>query len=345
MNYWQHRIYHMSAVSYPLLDKGYLSIGFSDFLHRPEFLDEMLSDRGDKDKWEIFEAENKAVWGDYYRNRYNLWRFLCEFKIGDWVIVPSWWGTFSVYEITGTAMPAGQAAVDDLKDWSGKPVISDGRYLCYDEENIIDIGFVIPVKKIESEIPRNVYVQNALRSSMSFRGTNLNITRLSEEIKGAVERFRANKPINIYDEAVKKISAPLKEVIDTVVSNEKFEALIASYFNKIGADEVYIPSKQSGKGEADADIIAYFNALKLEIIVQAKRHQGETDERGVNQVIEYRDQEEADDGWVSIAWVITSGDKFSNEAVELAARENVRLIAWPEFCNMLLDAGISVLKF
>lgn len=116
----------MQAVSYPLLDKGYLSIGFSDFLERPEFLDEMLSDRGDK--WEIFENENKAVWGDLYRTRYNLWRFLCEFKIGDWVIVPSG-GTFSVYEITGKAMPAGQAAGEDLKDRSGKPVISDGRYL------------------------------------------------------------------------------------------------------------------------------------------------------------------------------------------------------------------------
>ena len=38
MNYWLHRISHMQAVSYPLLEKGYLSIGFKDFLQRPEFL-------------------------------------------------------------------------------------------------------------------------------------------------------------------------------------------------------------------------------------------------------------------------------------------------------------------
>ena len=342
MNYWLHRISHMQEVSYPLLEKGYLSIGFKDFLQRPEFLDEMLSDRGDKR--EIFEAENKAVWGDYYRTRYNLWRFLCEFKIGDWVIVPSW-GTFSVYEITGKAMPAGQAAGEDLKDRSGKPVISDGRYIRYDEENKIDIGFVIPVNEIESSIPRENYAQNALLARMKIRYTNADITDLSEEIKEAVERFRANKPINIYSEAAAKMSETLKEIIDKSFSNEQFEELIASYFNRIGADDVYIPSKKSGEGEADADVIASFDVPKLTIIVQAKHHQGITDEYGVNQVIKYRDQEEADDGWVSIAWVITSGDDFSNEAVELAARENVRLIAWPEFCNMLLDAGISVLKF
>jgi hypothetical protein len=31
MNYWLHRISHHAEIAYPLLDKGYLSIGFSDF--------------------------------------------------------------------------------------------------------------------------------------------------------------------------------------------------------------------------------------------------------------------------------------------------------------------------
>jgi hypothetical protein len=31
MQYWLHRIAYLQGVSYPLLEKGYLSIGFSDF--------------------------------------------------------------------------------------------------------------------------------------------------------------------------------------------------------------------------------------------------------------------------------------------------------------------------
>ena len=31
MNYWLHRISHLAELSYPLLEKGYLTIGFSDF--------------------------------------------------------------------------------------------------------------------------------------------------------------------------------------------------------------------------------------------------------------------------------------------------------------------------
>ena len=39
-NYWLHRISHNSEASYPLLEEGYLSIGFSNYFSNEEFLEE-----------------------------------------------------------------------------------------------------------------------------------------------------------------------------------------------------------------------------------------------------------------------------------------------------------------
>lgn len=37
-NYWLHRISHKSEASYPLLEEGYLSIGFSEVFTNEKFL-------------------------------------------------------------------------------------------------------------------------------------------------------------------------------------------------------------------------------------------------------------------------------------------------------------------
>ena len=105
-----------------------------------------------------------------------------------------------------------------------------------------------------------------------------------------------------------------------------------------------IPSKRDGKGEADGDIVARFDALKLIIYVQAKHHKGETGEQAVIQISEYTDQkqqEEIDMDYNSIAWVVSAADEFSKKAQSLAMEKNIRLINGTEFRKMLIDAGMS----
>ncbi|MEO0075759.1 MAG: hypothetical protein ABIK31_06600, partial [candidate division WOR-3 bacterium] len=94
MNIWLHRISHHAEIAYPLLDNGYLSIGFSDF-SESDFIKDVCSDKG----WQLFENYFDDVWDSRPRTRTNLWRFVVDMKKGDLVIVPSW-GTFSVYELT-----------------------------------------------------------------------------------------------------------------------------------------------------------------------------------------------------------------------------------------------------
>ncbi len=344
-NYWLHRISHYKEVSYPLLAKGYLTIGFSDFLLNESFLVAMKQKT--ENRWAIFEQENRQIWGSKLRRtRKNLWRFLCEFEIGDWVLVPSW-GTFSIYEIIGEPIAAGCVVLEGVKDWNGNEVIAGGnggRYLKYKDGANIDLGFALNVKKIESGIPRVGYADSDLLKRMKLQQTNANIKDLADEICHAVERYKNNNPIDIYSETINSLSEKLKEIINKKVSDDQFEKLIKFYFVRIGADDVVIPSKRSGRGEADGDVIATFEDIKLKIYVQAKHHTGTTNDKAVNQVSKYVKQKEyetEDDEYTSIAWAITSADEFTDEAISIAKDRSVRLINGVEFRKMLIDAGIA----
>ena len=103
-SYWIHRISHKSEVSYPLLEKGYLSIGFADFANE-EFLNKLRNKNKDE-SWECFENKNNEIWKELRRTRHNLWRFLYEFKVGDVVLVPMY-KSFSLYKITSDPIISG----------------------------------------------------------------------------------------------------------------------------------------------------------------------------------------------------------------------------------------------
>ena len=55
MNYWLHRISHLAELSYPLLEKGYLTIGFSDFT------DEVTINNVENNDWTNFNKQFEGV--------------------------------------------------------------------------------------------------------------------------------------------------------------------------------------------------------------------------------------------------------------------------------------------
>ena len=59
MNYWLHRISHHAEVSYPLIKKRILSVGWSDFSNE-EYLDECS---GDWDKLEKHYKDKEPILG------------------------------------------------------------------------------------------------------------------------------------------------------------------------------------------------------------------------------------------------------------------------------------------
>lgn len=193
MSIWLHRISYHAEVAYPLLDKGYLSIGFSDF-SEPDFIKDVCGENG----WQSFEKYFDEYWGSRPRTRTNLWRFIAEMDKGDLVVVPSW-GTFSVYELTEKmAKPVSEIELTNIKDWHGNSVEKKADGLLYRATGeLIDLGFVRQVKLIKKNIPRYEYADALLTSRMKIRSANADISDLHLSIEKAIAAFDKGQPLNI----------------------------------------------------------------------------------------------------------------------------------------------------
>jgi len=319
MNYWLHRISHSSHVSYPLLEKGYLSIGFSDFAEK-DFIDKMSN----SPDWDYLESTCDKMWDCRPRIRYSLWRFVAEMTQGDWVIVPSY-GVFSIYEIE-----------------EHYAVLSWGILEDEDLDKDADIGFLRKVRPIAKNISRYDYADAALTSRMKHRDINANISDLEQSIKKAYEAYKATKPLNLKSRLYEISIKQWQNEILSGLNPDKFENLVQNYFRRVNATEVYFPSKNEANKSGDADVIATFEPIKTIIHVQAKHHRDETSDWAVQQIKDFADSKKnLEDGYNMQYWVVSSSDSFSEEGKKLAREEGILLITGPEFVQMLMDAGIQ----
>ena len=95
MKYWLHRITggeHAKAYVRPLLEKGFLSIGWKGLSNEKN--KKLIQHNG----WQAVNDIMYEYGWELGRSRYCLSRFICEMKKGDIVIVP-FPSCFSIYEI------------------------------------------------------------------------------------------------------------------------------------------------------------------------------------------------------------------------------------------------------
>lgn len=131
MNYWLHRISQKAEISYPLLDKGYLTIGFSDFTSN-EIIDKVLAN-----DWTFFDRQFQGKWGRIPRSRHSLWNFLKMSK-GDLIIDPGS-GTFNICEIIDDRpLLIGETFTEDLKSWGDKIISTNGNHLTSENGEVHD---------------------------------------------------------------------------------------------------------------------------------------------------------------------------------------------------------------
>lgn len=337
MSIWLHRISHHAKVAYPLLDNGYLSIGFSDF-SKPDFIKDVCGENG----WQSFEKYFDNIWGSRPRTRTNLWRFVAEMDKGDLVVVPSW-GTFSVYELTEEmAKPVSEIELTNIKDWHSNSVEKKADGLLYRATGeLIDLGFVRQVKLIKKNIPRYEYADASLTSRMKIRSTNADISNLQLSTEKAFAAFDKGQPLNIYSQIISKTRQHILDTITTELTPKKFELLVKWYFQRIGASEVYIPSKNERGKDGDADVVAVFEPIKTIIYSQVKFHKGKISSWAIEQIKSYKDQKDTmDDGYSKISWVISSADNFSQQCYDYAKEAKVQLVDGKQLTTMLLEAGI-----
>ena len=339
-NYWLHRITggdNAATVSYPLFwgngKEGYISIGWSDF-SKEEVLKAIYS----KGVSALDSLTEKAGWGRP-KNRWNLWRFIREMKAGDVVVVPAS-GEFSVCVIADDKVYTNESMDKSLLVENGKPLTYKDGYLYNSEGHQVDLGFYRKVILKEIHIPRGTYAQQGLYSRMKIWQTNAAIGDLQGEIDEAVHAFHAHKPINLKGELEDALSSKIKETVKTLVHDDEFEDLVEWYLKTLGARTERPAKNESPTERGDADVVAYFDKLDVVVLVQVKKHEGETNEWAIEQIMGYKANHDYDSA-LALMWVISNCDEYSSKAEELAEEAHVRLIDGDDFSRMILDAGLD----
>jgi predicted Mrr-cat superfamily restriction endonuclease len=342
MSYWLHRVSHCSEVSHPLLDKGFLSIGWSDFSDI-EFVQKVQI--GDT---EYFDLRIQSEWGEgaLKRSRWSLWKYISEMRKGDLVVVPGY-KEFSIYRLIGDRpLTSSELAVElDLFK------VKEQGYLIREvagKTEAVDLGFFWKVEPVHVGISREQYADQALTSRLKIRSTTACLDDLKVSIDRAIECFIEKKPINIHSSILDSTQAQVLAIIRNDLNPDKFEHLVKWYFERVGATSVYISSKNESGKEGDADVVATFEGIKTIIYVQAKHHRQITSSWALVQVSDYVSYKETreeciDDGYARIAWVVSSADHYSQDSYEIARQNRILLIDGMEFSRMLLEAGIATL--
>ena len=340
-NYWLHRISHEAEVSYPMLEKGMLTHGFSDFSNR-DFIHDV--EIGGEEKLKQYMLDE---WGGISRNRRDIIRFNSEMKAGDIVVVPQYGSVISVYRVEEddvyTIAEAFQMLNGEYRG-SEKHTLKNGL-ICVDGDKCLDLGFARKVELLHKDISRRDYLDARLSARLNYRGTNLSITDLAASVEEAIERFTGGKTIDLKASIEKDAVPMMLDCIRKELNPAKFEKLVKQYFEHIGASTVTIPAKNAADKEGDADVVAVFENLSLVIYTQVKFHQGMTNEFAVIQVQEYADHksESPDESYAQVLWIVSTADDFTRECKEAASGAGVQLIHGKRFASMLLNAGLDVI--
>lgn len=337
--YYLHRISHEGNASYSLLGKGYLSLGWS------LFSDTAILAAARKEGYPDFDVITEKKGENHNRSRWSMWYF-AQMDIGDIVVVPLYSGVFSVYEVCDRAKNISEleSVIPVFEGQWDKHRITWKDSLLYDEEDkrSIDLGFFISVKPVVENVPRK-NVSGKLISRMKIRSTSADITDISEYVESGITAGKDKKPITLYGDVIEPLVERMRISIMSTLNPDKFEQLVKWYLERCGASSAWIPAKnERGKKDgADADIVAEFDNLKYIVYVQAKWHEGETSDWAVYQIDSYKNQKsEGDSAYTYATWVISSADRFSDQAISDAEEKGVRLIDGKEFARMLLDIGL-----
>lgn len=351
MNYYFQRINHECEVSYALFKNGikgekYLSLGWSCFSDT-----NILETARFKDNNASFEKIYSSVKNEKVKSRWNMWYF-AQFTKGDKIIVPLYGGKFAFCEVLEEAK-----SINTISDTSFYSYFNNyevqwnsekNQYMCNGKN--VDLGFIVKVKVLFDDISKAEYADSYLTSRLKSRTANGCINDIKDSVENTIIALNQNKPLNFYSDSMDNLAKELLNRIKKDLNPDKFELLVKNYMQSIGA-LASIPSKnEHGKEDnADADVLAYFDVIGVAVLIQTKFHSGETDDWAVNQILKYKEQMEdpeceLDDGvegFTYIPWVVSTCDKFTKEAIELAKKKNVKLINGIEFSKMILKQGLE----
>ncbi len=321
MSYWMHRVEkHYSGLDILFQEKR-LTIGFSDCAKDDSFFEAFSKSQQDEQYrngaygkdfddlyWEVYG-------GDIWRLRWSLWYFIHDMSAEDLVVVP-YSGGFCICKLKGEALRS-------------------------ERRDTVDIGWEWEVEILADCNPRDGYASTSLLSRMKCQQLTLCLDALKDDVELALSKYRENKPYCFEEELARKCH----DILDEFGTPDEFERLVKNYFVRLGGQADVLSKNYSGKDGSgkvgDCDVSALFPALRLNILVQCKKHWGKTNEWSVRQITDFAKAETESEGWSYVKWVVSFADDFTDEAKELAKKEGVILISGNEFCRMLVTSGVG----
>ncbi|TDM41582.1 hypothetical protein ETI10_00405 [Macrococcoides goetzii] len=339
--YLMQRISHESEVAEKMLEKGYVSIGWGDFRKHDLNLAQKLVDKVQHEKIDKYEfgqwfkvlaKETPMSWLTS-RQGYFLYNFL-KLDPGSIIIVPKSY-VFDIYKVIE------------------KPEVYSEKKSGLSSES--DIGFMVKVEPLHTNVSRSDYLDSALSSKLKYRATNLVFSEEDgKKIEELVQNIERKVPAHDFSKTKIAIIEQIHDYITQKINEAQFEKLIKEYMKHIGSKNAKIPAKnERGENEsiADVDIKAPFPNLGIVIYVQAKHHNGTSNTHGIKQLLAYENEiDESLKNLVPFKWFITTGeleedaiDKLiKDEKIKTDGIENIKIVSGKDFAKMLYESGFPL---
>lgn len=241
----------------------------------------------------------------------SLWRFLFDMKPGDYALVPVP-GSFHVARIAGEAR--------------------------YEQEWVdADMAWHRRVEWLTKKPVPRTFADDPLRRRLKARQTCVFAT---ESIQQALER---TAPIDLRDELLRMTRAEVAETLRTAINDEGLEDLVVSLIGASGARATRLGKRQAWDG--DVDVLAVYDLKipdvegQVKVGFQVKKYEGIADALAVQQLIGPLEQAE-----IHMGCVVTTASGFSDEAVNLADKHDIALVAGDALVEWLLNVGLEKLS-
>lgn len=250
----------------------------------------------------------------------NLWRFLRDMKVGDYVVVPHW-ADFYV------------ASIDGPPTHNPHLIEQDSAY----RRNVKWLNN-------KSPIPRRL-AKAALQSRMKIQGTSADATDLVGEIESALGLATSGGTSTFERDLQNSLAlTAVNELRSGRLESYGFENLLRNVLIQLGAKEVKVIPRRLDKG---ADILATFlvaGAIQQVVAIQAKHWQPEppVGRDVVQQLIAGIEAESANLGIVATSGTIS--EEAAEEARAFFDRSGIRieLMDGDQLARLMVENGILV---
>lgn len=241
----------------------------------------------------------------------SVWRFLKDMRPHDLVLVPVERG-FLVGEIKSGA-------------W-------------FDEEGVSrDFAWRRKVEWWQKEPFRRDHADNLLQRRLKARQTCVDATDLLPQIEAATRR---KEPVSFSQTILETAAAAVSEALTSAVNDTGLEELIAR-LSRAGGATAEIQPKNSGK-PGDVDVIATYDLgigtqeATIRVAYQIKQHAAQSDAYGIRQLVD-RMEVDAD---LDRGCFVTTAESVTEDARELADRNNILIVTRQELIEWILRTGL-----